>query len=111
MKVHDDEGLASRIGPELCAGIREGVGEASAGERIGQPLSHEIVLTSGCRRISICGRRYRATRHCERLTNLAWSQNLACAYAPCAGTGRSAARPSMHSHRRVRIGKARSCSR
>ena len=41
MQVHCDEGVAIRIGPEPCAGIREGVGEASVGERIGQPLSRE----------------------------------------------------------------------
>ena len=41
MQVRHDEGVATRIGPELCAAIREGGGEASAGERIGQPLSHE----------------------------------------------------------------------
>ena len=39
MQVHYDEGVAARIGPEPCAGLREEVGEASAGERIGQPLS------------------------------------------------------------------------
>ncbi len=32
MRVRRDEGVAIRIGPEPCAGIREGVGEASAGE-------------------------------------------------------------------------------
>ena len=47
MKVHHDEGLATRIGPEPCAGIREGVGEASAGERIGQPLSHDRTMIPG----------------------------------------------------------------
>ena len=41
MQVHHDEGVAIHIGPEPCAGIREGVGEASAGERTGQPLSRE----------------------------------------------------------------------
>ena len=39
MQVHYDEGIANHIGPEPCAGIREDVGEASAGERAGQPLS------------------------------------------------------------------------
>ena len=39
MQVHRDEGVANHIGPEPCAGVREGIGEASAGERIGQPLS------------------------------------------------------------------------
>ena len=41
MRVHYDEGIATRIGPEPCAGARKGVGEASAGERIGQPSNHE----------------------------------------------------------------------
>jgi hypothetical protein len=41
VRVHHDEGVAIRIGPEPCVGIREGVGEASVGERIGQPLSRE----------------------------------------------------------------------
>jgi hypothetical protein len=47
VKVHCDEGVAIRIGPEPCAGIREDVGEASVGERVGQPLSREINLDPG----------------------------------------------------------------
>jgi hypothetical protein len=39
VEVHYDEGIATHIGPEPCVGTREGDGEASAGERIGQPLS------------------------------------------------------------------------
>jgi hypothetical protein len=45
VQVRYDEGLATRIGPEPCAVIREGGGEASAGERIGQPLSRESHLS------------------------------------------------------------------
>jgi hypothetical protein len=45
VQVHCDEGVASHIGPEPCAGIREGVGEASVGEHAGQPLSRERVLS------------------------------------------------------------------
>ena len=41
MRVHCDEGVATHIGPEPCADVREDVGEASAGERTGQPLSRE----------------------------------------------------------------------
>ena len=37
MQVHCDEGVANYIGPEPCADIREEVGEASVGERAGQP--------------------------------------------------------------------------
>lgn len=45
MKVRCDEGVANRIGPEPCAGTREGAGEASAGERAGQPLSRDRSLS------------------------------------------------------------------
>ena len=41
MRVHCDEGIANHIGPEPCGGPREGIGEASAGDRAGQPLSRE----------------------------------------------------------------------
>lgn len=44
MKVHYDEGVANHIGPELCAGAREGMCEASLGVRVGQLLSHENAL-------------------------------------------------------------------
>jgi hypothetical protein len=39
VKVHYGEGVANHIGPEPCAGSREGAGEASVGECTGQPLS------------------------------------------------------------------------
>jgi hypothetical protein len=39
VEVHYGEGPAIRIGPEPWAGTREGDGEASVGEHIGQPLS------------------------------------------------------------------------
>src|ERR1700704_1020835 len=41
VQVHYDEGVANHTGPEPCVAVREGGSEASAGERIGQPLSHE----------------------------------------------------------------------
>jgi hypothetical protein len=47
VKVHRDEGVANRIGPESCAAIREGCGEASTGECTGQPLSRERSKTPG----------------------------------------------------------------
>ena len=47
MEVRYDEGLAIRIGPEPCVGTREGDGEASAGEHIGQPLSRESKIVPG----------------------------------------------------------------
>ena len=47
MKVRHDEGVANHIGPEPCAVVREGIGEASVGDRIGQPLSREIDVILG----------------------------------------------------------------
>ena len=47
MQVHYDEGIANRIGPEPCAGIREDIGEASVGERAGQPSSRDRKLILG----------------------------------------------------------------
>ena len=47
MRVRRDEGVANRIGPEPCDGIREGDGEASVGEHIGQPLSRESKIVLG----------------------------------------------------------------
>ncbi len=41
MKVHCDEGIANHIGPEPCAVVCKGGGEASVGDSIGQPLSPE----------------------------------------------------------------------
>jgi hypothetical protein len=41
VQVHYDEGVAIHIGPEPCVVGREAGSEASAGERIGQPLSRE----------------------------------------------------------------------
>jgi len=41
VEVRHDEGVAIHIDPEPCTVIREDGGEASAGERIGQPLSRE----------------------------------------------------------------------
>ena len=47
MQVPCDEGVASRIGPEPCAAVREGIGEASVGVCAGQPLSRESDLYPG----------------------------------------------------------------
>ena len=49
MRTPDIEGVAIHDGPESCAGVCEGGGEALIGVRAGQPLSREIT-TSGCRR-------------------------------------------------------------
>jgi hypothetical protein len=47
VEVHYDEGVANRIGPEPCVGARDGIGEASAGKCIGQPLNRESANIPG----------------------------------------------------------------
>jgi hypothetical protein len=44
VQVPCGEGIAIHIGPEPCAAVREDIGEASAGESIGQPLNHESLI-------------------------------------------------------------------
>ena len=52
MRVRRNEGVATHIGPKPCAGTREDIGEASAGERIGQPLSRESDISQGADAVS-----------------------------------------------------------
>ena len=47
MQVSYSEGVANHTGPELCVCIREDVGEALTGERIGQPSSREKLNVPG----------------------------------------------------------------
>ena len=47
MQVHYGEGVVIHTGPEPCVAAREVGSEASAGERIGQPLSRESAKVSG----------------------------------------------------------------
>ena len=113
MQVPYGEGVAIHIGPEPCADAREGAGEASAGERAGQPLNHERPIILGADTVpNVEGHTHRRAIR-ERLDDPAWSQTLACAEASCTGTGRSHGRPAALVTRAalVRIGKARSRSR
>ena len=52
MKVPYDEGLASHIGPESCAGGRKGAGEALTGESAGRVLSRERRFSFGVPTVS-----------------------------------------------------------
>jgi RNA-directed DNA polymerase len=94
MEESDTEGLATHGGPESCAGVREGVGEALTGVRAGSaieprnqgsgvptPLSEAEGNTVG----SVSASSRRAPR--GRRTG-------ACTEPPCARTGRSDARPA-----------------
>ena len=109
MQVHCDEGIANHIGPEPCAGVREDVGEASVGERIGQPLSLENIFDLGAdavvkaesntseRAIASARTTRRGRRHWHVRTLFAWEpgdlmvgQHL---YACCTGPRREGEEP------------------
>jgi hypothetical protein len=62
VQVHCDEGVAIHIGPEPCVTVREDRGEASAGERAGQPLSRERNLIPGADALTVCGRQHDEAR-------------------------------------------------
>ena len=93
MRTPDIEGVATRDGPESCAGTREGAGEALTGVRAGwaiEPrnhhfgvptLSHEAEGNIVSRVSASCWRTPRGLRTC------------ACTESSCARTGRSHARP------------------
>src|SRR5262249_53514862 len=50
VQVPDSAGLANHTGPESCAGIGNGVGEALTGEHAGRVWRPEIAGSPGCRR-------------------------------------------------------------
>ena len=110
MQVPYDEGIANHIGPEPCAGIREDVGEASAGERAGQPLSRDRKLIPGADAVCVVegnmSKSANASTWATRRGRRTWHARMLL--------GREPGDPTSD-HRRVadlvRIGKARSRSR
>jgi hypothetical protein len=107
VKVHYDEGVAIHIGPEPCAVARKDDGEASVGERIGQPLSHEKSKP-------------RAADALRRVEGNRIARGIASAMVPRRGRRpwhvrtllvREPGDPISGRHRAARIGKARSRSR
>jgi hypothetical protein len=112
VKVHCDEGVAIHVDPDPCAGVREDVGEASVGERIGQPLSREIVINSGADVVhltegKIAGRVIASARRARRGLR-PWHVRTLLVREP--GDLRPG-RLRNNSKEMVRIGKARSRSR
>jgi hypothetical protein len=109
VEVRCNEGVAIRIGPEPCAGVREGAGEASAGERIGQPLSRE---SHSSRTPTLLIKR-KATRRGASARAPSWSGVVGdpgmCGRSLCGN--REVSRLTGDTVSPVRIGKARSRSR
>jgi hypothetical protein len=90
MRESYDEGIASHVGPESCAGAREGSGEALTGVRVGRVLSREMVLES---RVQTPWTWRKATR-CASIVREAHGpcavvDPVARTETPCTGIGRS----------------------
>jgi hypothetical protein len=110
VQVHYDEGVATHIGPEPCAVVREDGGEASAGDRTGQPLSRESAIVLGADAVSEAeghmSEHVSASARTTRRGRRPWHVRTLLAREPGdLGIGQGGM-PSL-----VRIGKVRSRSR
>ena len=110
MKVRRDEGIANRIGPEPCAGAREGAGEASVGECIGQPLSRESI-NLGCRRCAISGRQHGWAHLSASARTTQRGQRPWHVHTLLVSGNREISRSTVQQKLPVRVGKVRSRSR
>jgi RNA-directed DNA polymerase len=70
------EGVAIHDGPESCAVVREGGGEALTGVRAGWAIEPRKHLIQGADAVEKRGRRDRRLRYREWLPGPAWSKNL-----------------------------------
>src|SRR6266511_2674463 len=89
------EGVAIHDGPESCAGVREGVGEALIGVRVGgaiEPRNQRsgVPTPYNWAEGNIVGRVFASGRRTPR-----GLRTCACAESPCARTGRRDGRPSV----------------
>ena len=110
MQVYCDEGVAIHIGPESCIVARKDKGEASTGECIGQPLSHERKSSRGADAVrraegNTDGRAIASARTSRR-GQRPWHVQTLSAWEP--GDPRTDREVSIEL---VRIGKVRSRSR
>jgi hypothetical protein len=73
VQVPYGEGVATRIGPEPCADVRKGVGEASAGECTGRPLNRERPIIPGADTVPNVEGHTHGRAICEHPDDPAWS--------------------------------------
>ena len=76
MRTPDIEGVATRDGPESCAGTREGAGDALTGVRAGWAMEPRNVDVRGADAVSLSGRQHRRQRQRELAADPARSENL-----------------------------------
>jgi hypothetical protein len=110
VQVHYDEGVATHIGPEPCVSAREGAGEASAGDSIGQPSSRESGFIPGADAVLLAegntDGRVNASAWTTRRGRRPWHVQTLLVREPGDLASDQSGAPLL-----VRIGKARSRSR
>src|SRR3954452_14240092 len=89
------EDVASHGGPESCVCVREGVGEALTGVRVGGAIEPRNQSVRGADAVQLGGRRDRRSRYASGQRTLRGLRTQACAESPCARTGRPDDRPSV----------------
>ncbi len=109
MKVPDEKGVATHLGPESCVGAREGDGEALTGERAGWVLSREIVLRSADV-VAGNGRPHRVHRHREVYLGSARSETP-CMSGNVSPGNREIPRSSAGEGSADRVGKSKDARR
>jgi hypothetical protein len=87
--------LASHGGPESCVGVREGVGEALTGVRVGGAIEPRNQPVRGADAVQPGGRQHRRSRYASGRRTPRGLRTQACAESPCARTGRPDDRPSV----------------
>jgi RNA-directed DNA polymerase len=70
------EGVAIRSGPESCAGVREGAGEALIGVCVGWDIEPRNLCVWGADAVKGSGRQYRRGRYRESSSDPARSKTL-----------------------------------
>ena len=117
MRTPDIEGVAIHDGPESCAGVCEGGGEALTGVRAGQPLSREIEPPSrkrwpllGADAVELSGRPNWKRRYGETLLDLARSKTL-CMHASTLSGNREIPCLSVRERITDRSGKSKDARR
>jgi len=106
MEVSYGDGVASDTGPESCAVVREGRGEALTGECAGRVSSRENEgQLRGADAVVTCGRRNRARRQRETRPDPAWSETLGT-YGSTSHGSREIPRPPTAEGAAGRTGKS-----
>lgn len=73
MKKFYSVGVANQAGPESCAFIGNGRGEALTGGCVGRVLSFGMLLNPGVDPLGLWGRQYGPVRYCKDWKDLAES--------------------------------------